>query len=76
MAARLNTSVGALVKEYLAGLTRAAQQPPSGPGSESEEARDQREREELVRLFDSIPCELGFRPTRDLIYDRPGLSGQ
>jgi hypothetical protein len=65
VAAKWNTSLSALVGEYLAGLGRATQAPKPEPQSESEEERDRREREKLVRLFREANLVLGYKPTRE-----------
>ncbi len=69
-AAKHNTSLSALVRGYLQAMVRG-KAPVVLETSEADAAEeDRKSREELVKLFESIPFELGYKPTREKTYER------
>ncbi|GEM_PF-1709049 len=69
-AAKHNTSLSALVRGYLQAMVQGKAPIVLESSKEDAEEEDRKQREELVRLFESIPFELGYKPTREKTYER------
>jgi plasmid stability protein len=69
-AAKHNTSLSALVRAYLKAMTQGKAPIVLETDEASAKEEDRKQREEMVRLFESIPFELGYKPTREKTYER------